>query len=80
MTGELSETGTRTVAASGNGAEMTIEAVESIVIVSVERSTSALQTLEQWLRPKQPDAEQHAVAFYSSQLAPDGKDGEEENG
>ena len=40
---EWSETGTGTVAAFDNGAEMTIEAGESIVTVSVERSTSGLE-------------------------------------
>ena len=43
MTGELSETGPGTVAASGNGSEMTTEAGDSIETVSVERSTGGLE-------------------------------------
>ena len=40
---EWSETGTGTVAASGNGAEMTTEAGEAIVTVSSERSTGGIE-------------------------------------
>ena len=43
VTGELSETGIGTLAASGNGSEMTTEAGESIVTVSVERSTGGIE-------------------------------------